>query len=103
MVIGGSFKNTKKRTVAGTSDTLVSTDYLVEYSSTSTVTITLPTATSVDGIHYIIHKIGASGTINIGNGTDTIDGVSGTSAVSLTTQYDKVHLFSDSGTNWLIL
>lgn len=85
---------------AATSLTLDDTHHIVSFSSTSTVTATLPAAS--DGKReYVIKKTGASGTINVNRaGSDTIDG--GTT-VALSTQYHLLRLVSDGTSAWHIL
>lgn len=88
-------------TVTGTTDTLAESDFgkLTQYSSTSTVTITLPNGLKT-GFWAVIRKTGASGTINLSAATtyQQADGLS-----SITKQYGIVtvfHLGSNVWTAW---
>jgi len=91
----------KRRASSSTSVTLTVADFLVTCSSTSTVTATLPDATTCDGLELIIKKTGASGTVNVTSvSSQTFDGSAGPIAIS--TQHNLVHVISD-GSNWLVL
>lgn len=90
----------KVLSTSSTSLTLDSTHYLVEFSSTSAVSVTLPAASSHSGREYVLVKTGASGTITISRSSpDTIDDAA-TTSISLTTQYDKVSLISNGVDRW---
>jgi hypothetical protein len=90
----------KVLSTSSTSLTLDSTHYLVEFSSTSAVAVTLPAASSNSGREYVLIKTGASGTITISrSSSDTIDDAA-TTSISLTTQYDKVSLISNGVDRW---
>lgn len=82
--------------------TLTSTDNAICVTAASAaIAITLPACTSPYGQDFYVKKTDATAyAINIGNGTDTVDGVSGTSAASLTTQNASVHLRCMASTVW---
>jgi hypothetical protein len=78
-----------------TTDTITSTDYLLD--CTGTFTITLPTAVGFTG-EYIIKNTG-TGIITVdGNGSQTIDGVTTFALIE-----DEVITLRSTGTNWLII
>ena len=89
------------RAVSGTSDTITRADSLVAYSSTSTVTATLPSAVTYPGLELTIKKTGASGTVNVTSvSSQTFDGAA--SPLAISTQWHLVRIKSD-GANWLVL
>lgn len=97
----------KVDTDSGTTLTLDKTHHIVSFSSTSTVTVTLPAASDGEQ-EYIIKKTGASGTININRdggagGTDTMDGTSAATLASISTQYHLLRIVSDGTSAWHIL
>ena len=88
-------------TVTGTSDTLAETDFgkLIQYSSTGSVTITLPNGLKT-GFWAVLQKTGASGTISL-SATTTLN--TANSLTDITTQYGVVtvfHLGSNVWTAW---
>ena len=66
----------------------------------STVTLTLPAASGIDGRIYVIKKIGTTANVVIdGNAAETIDGAL---TATLTTQYESITIQCD-GTSWWII
>lgn len=89
----------------GSSNTAVLNQAIIITTSTSgTFTETLPAA-SGSGKTIVIKNVNSSATvINIGNGTDTIDGVSGTSAYQIPgATTDSVTLFDYASTKWSVI
>lgn len=86
-----------------TSSTALSTGNSAVFvdASNGAITITLPSAGTNAGKHFIIKKIDSStNPVNIdGNGTETIDNYS---SISITTQYESYKLMSDGG-EWYII
>lgn len=73
--------------------------------TSAAVPITLPACTTgMYGQDLFVKKVDASANVvNIGNGTDTVDGVSGASAAPITTQNTTFHLRCQSSTKWMKL
>jgi len=92
------------KTTVSSSTSLTATAAANHYyalSSTSTVTLTLPDATTCLGLEIVVKKTGASGTINITSvSSQTFDGAA--SPLALSTQWHVARIISD-GVNWLIL
>jgi hypothetical protein len=92
-----------QKTLATTTDTLDSTDYVVlvdDDTAAGAVTITLPAAASHTGRVYHIKKLGTTANVTVdGNASETIDGA--TTAI-LSKQYDSIKIVCD-GTNWSII
>lgn len=90
-------KAEKKPTLIYTTDTtlvLNDTHYYVGCTTTNPLTITLPDVATNSGKVYIIHKLGASGTITINtSGSDNLD--TGGTSISISTQYERIELFSN--------
>lgn len=82
--------------------TLDTTHYVVDVdASGGAITITLPTAASVNGREYVIRKLDSSGN------AVTIDGysaetINGAATKVLSAQYATARIMSD-GTNWIVL
>lgn len=85
-------------TVTGTTDSMLETDFgkLTQYSSTSTVTITLPNGLKT-GFWAILQKTGSSGTINL-SATTTLN--TADSLTSITKQYGTVCVFHTGSNVW---
>lgn len=83
-----------------TSRTLGSDDDVVNFNSSSAVTVTLPVSSSTDAAkEYIIIRSG-TGVVTINrSGSDTIDGTTNTS-VTLNTQYDRTIILNDGAGIW---
>lgn len=101
--INGGFRK-KVEVFTGTSLTLNSTHYLVEFSYAATasdVTVTLPLAASNAGREYVLIKTGnGSGDLVIdADPADTIDDDI-TTSITLTTQYDRVVFISNGVDRW---
>lgn len=88
-------------TTQTTNYTATATDYTILCNAGS-LTVTLPSASSVDGRIYTIKKVsGTGGNITIDpNGSETIDGALTNTAISA--QYQSLIIQSD-GANWFIL
>ncbi len=73
---------------------------LIADASSGNITITLPAASSVDGRTYTIKKSTAANQVIVdGNGAETIDGAA---TKTLSAQYAKLTLVSNSG-NWFVI
>lgn len=88
-------------TVTGTTDTLAESDFgkVIAYSSTSTVTITLPNGLKT-GFWCVVRKTGATGTVTL-SATTTLN--TPNSDTDITTQYNALtvmHLGSNVWTAW---
>lgn len=82
--------------------TLTSSDTVILADSTSgSVTITLPTASTVSGYRFYVKRTdGSANSVSVArSGSDTIDGAT---SVSLGAQYTTMTFVSD-GTNWFII
>lgn len=89
------------KTVSDTSYTMLSTDYMVEFSAENTVNVTLPLASLHVGRQYNIIKTGtsAAGDVIIGiTGSDKID--NNFTSLSLLNQYDRATLISNGAGRW---
>jgi hypothetical protein len=89
--------------ITTTSDTLDETHHVVlvdDDTAGSTVTITLPAASGLEGREYNIKKLGSTANVIVdGNGAETIDGAT---TATLTTQYESITVVCD-GTSWWII
>lgn len=92
----------KRTTVADTNYNILTTDFIIEYTSLSTGrTATLPTAVGVTGQEYIIKDgAGLSGTDNITVATTSAQTIDGASTKVINTNYGVLRVYSN-GTNWL--
>lgn len=93
-----------RTTVADTSYTILSTDYLIVYTSLSSGrTVTLPTALLISGRTYIIKDETGTAAANIitiaTTASQTIDG---TSTKAIATNYGSLKLYSN-GTSWFTI
>lgn len=96
------------RAVTGTTDTILITDinnYLITYSSTSAVAITIPTnATAAIPVGSVINliKIGASGTITIQGavGVTLSSAAASSSAPTITTAFSAASLIKVDTNSW---
>ena len=90
---------------ATTSIALDGTSEIVEISSTSTVTVTLPNCDSTQlGREYTLIKTGALGTINVNtfDSNDHIDGDSITT-IAISSQFTKITLISNGVNRWYVV
>ena len=87
-------------TTALTAYTALVTDYIIKTTSTSAITITLPTATTTNRgqIYHIKDGGGNAGTNNI-TVTPTSGTIDGAANVKINTNFGKMQVFSD-GANW---
>ncbi len=94
----GSGVSMIRRAVANTATTLSATDFLIAYTSlTATRAVTLPSATSVAGQHFVIKdESGSAGSFVI-TIVGTVDGV--INPVAVNTAYGKFRIYSN-GTGW---
>jgi len=99
------------RAVTGTSDTLLLADinnYLITYSSTSSVAITIPTnASAAIPVGSVINliKIGASGTITIqgAGGVTVASAGASSSAPTITTAYSAASCIKVATDSWYVV
>ena len=77
--------------------TITSANYLIDCTS-NTFTVTLPTASGIDGRTYIIKNSGAGVITLEGDGTETIDG-----ALNLTLATKVCYTVISDGANWIII
>lgn len=99
------------RTVTATSDTLVLTDAdnkLIVYSTTGTVTITVPPNSSVamtTGSVVNVIKTGATGTISIIQGSGVTIASAGATSTNpvITTQYGAASLIKVNTDSWYVV
>jgi hypothetical protein len=86
-----------------TSVVLNDTHYLVEFSNPGIVNVTLPLASSLPGIEYILVKTSSTGKINIiSSATDTINN-NIDQLYQLSGQYQKIKLINNSINRWYII
>lgn len=86
-----------KRTVYNTNSTIAGNDHLIGVTSTSAVTLTLPSATGIAGREYIIKSEASSASITIT--TTATQKIDGASSKSITSGYGVLRVYSD-GSNW---
>ena len=88
------------RTISA-STTLTTADYTVRVDTTSgSVTVTLPTGSTYQGIIYQIKKVAAANTVTVSSASN----IDGQSSLSLTADYDTVTVQYDSiSSTWNIL
>lgn len=106
-----SIANLTLRTVTATSDTLVLTDAdnkLIVYSTTGTVTITVPPNSSVamtTGSVVNIIKTGATGTLSIIQGSGVTISSAGATSTNpvITTQFGAASLMKVASDTWYIV
>ena len=99
------------RAVTGTTDTLLLADinnYLITYSSTSAVAITIPTnASAAIPVGSVINliKIGASGTITIqgAGGVTVASAAASSSAPTITTAYSAASCIKVATDSWYVV
>lgn len=99
------------RAVTGTTDTLLLADinnYLITYSSTSSVAITIPTnASAAIPVGSVINliKIGASGTITIqgASGVTVASAGASSSAPTITTAYSAASCIKVATDSWYVV
>lgn len=99
------------RAVTGTSDTLAITDinnYLITYSSTSAVAITIPTnATAAIPVGSVINliKIGASGTITISGavGVTVASAAAVSTSPTITTAFSAASCIKADTNSWYVV
>ena len=90
-------------TVNAATYSLLSTDFFlsVTYTSTGACTITLPTAQNLDGRTIVIKDKGGASTFSIAIVTQGIETIDGQAVFFLNTAYDAINLTSD-GTEWMV-
>jgi ligand-binding sensor domain-containing protein len=106
-----SIANLTLRTVTATSDTLVLTDAdnkLIVYSTTGTVTITVPPNSSVamtTGSVVNIIKTGATGTLSITQGSGVTISSAGATSTNpvITTQFGAASLMKVDTNTWYVV
>lgn len=86
-----------KRTVYNANATIAGNDHLIVVTSTSSVTLTLPSASGIAGREYIIKSEASSASITIT--TTASQKIDGANAKSITTGYGVLRVYSD-GANW---
>jgi hypothetical protein len=94
----------KRTTVGNTNYTVLTTDYLIEYTSlTAGRTVTLPTAVGATGQMYMIKDgAGTAGTNTITIATTSSQTIDGASTATITANYGEAVMYSD-GANWKTL
>lgn len=87
------------RTITASTVTLANDDkYVVCNTASNNVTITIPTAATRKGKHFIIIKSSASNTLTVTrSGSDT---VYGQTSIKVSRKFEGVELVSDGGTAW---
>jgi hypothetical protein len=91
----------KRTTVADANYTILSTDYLIVYTSLTTGrTATLPTAVSITGREYVVKdETGSAGTNNITIATTGGQTIDGAATKVINANYGVVKVYSN-GANW---
>lgn len=94
----------KRTTVGDVNYTVLTTDYLVEYTSlTAGRTVTLPTAVGYTGQVYVIKDgTGTAGTNTLTIATTSSQTIDGAASATITANYGRIVVYSD-GTNWKTL
>jgi len=99
---GGQRFRTRQATT--TAVTVTASDGTVEMSNTGTVTCTLPSATTCEGLLLTLVKTGASGTLNIASvSAQTSKGIDRTATPWVFTDQWTVLQIQSNGTNWTTL
>ncbi len=101
-VLGGMSQFSYEISTSSTTITLTATSGAFFFLNGTAATINLPDASEVDGGHFFLIKNNASGTIAVTPyGTQTIDGGTGGTAVSISTAWGHAWFVSDGTSKWL--
>jgi trimeric autotransporter adhesin len=93
--LNGSFA--VKRTTYSTNSTIAGNDYIVAVTTTSVITLTLPTASGISGREYIIKSEASTASITVNTtSSQTIDGAT---TKTISSGYGVLRVYSN-GINW---
>ena len=101
-VLGGMSKFSYETSTSSTTISLTSASGSFFFHNGTASTINLPDASSVDSGHFFLIKNNASGTISVTpTSTQTIDGGTAGTAITISTAWGHAWLVSDGTSKWL--